>query len=71
MLQEPALRATGNDFSAPMVVCNHEHRFIVAEQLREVGVIPGAIVLEPVGRNTPPAAGRRNGITGTARLGTG
>ena len=40
---------------APMVVCNEEHRFLVAEQLRQAGVKPEAIVLEPVGRNTAPA----------------
>ena len=39
----------------PIVVCNEEHRFMVAEQLREVGVAPRAIVLEPVGRSTAPA----------------
>jgi len=38
-----------------MVVCNKEHRFIVAEQLREQGIDPRAIVIEPVGRNTAPA----------------
>ena len=40
---------------APIVVCNDEHRFIVAEQLRAVGVTPAAIVLEPVARGTAPA----------------
>ncbi|ARJ66492.1 mannose-1-phosphate guanylyltransferase/mannose-6-phosphate isomerase [Magnetospirillum sp. ME-1] len=40
----------------PVVVCNQEHRFIVAEQLREVGMEPRAVVIEPVGRNTAPAA---------------
>ena len=39
----------------PLVVCNEEHRFLVAEQLRQVGVRPEAIILEPVGRNTAPA----------------
>ena len=43
-------------FAAPLVICNDEHRFIVAEQLRETEVIPQAIVLEPEGRNTAPAA---------------
>lgn len=52
LLQETALRI-GN---SPVVVCNHEHRFIVAEQLREVGLDPRAVVIEPVGRNTAPAA---------------
>lgn len=52
LLQETALRVGGK----PIVVCNHEHRFIVAEQLREVDVEPRAIVIEPMGRNTAPAA---------------
>ena len=39
----------------PIIICNEAHRFIVAEQLREIGVSPDAIVLEPVGRNTAPA----------------
>lgn len=39
----------------PIVVCNEEHRFLVAEQLREIDVRPKAIILEPVGRNTAPA----------------
>ena len=41
----------------PLVVCNDAHRFLVAEQLRAIGVRPEAIVLEPAGRNTAPAAG--------------
>ncbi len=43
-------------FAAPLVICNDEHRFIVAEQLREAEVTPQAVVLEPEGRNTAPAA---------------
>ena len=39
----------------PIVVCNEEHRFLAAEQLRSIGVEPAAIILEPVGRNTAPA----------------
>ncbi len=39
----------------PIVVANEEHRFMVAEQLRQVGVTPAALLLEPVGRNTAPA----------------
>lgn len=56
MLQETVRRVTGEGFAAPMVICNEEHRFLVAEQLRELDVRPSAIVLEPVGRNTAPAA---------------
>ena len=40
---------------APVVVCNNEHRFMVAEQMQELDVTPGAIILEPVARNTAPA----------------
>jgi len=43
-------------FAAPMIICNAEHRFIVVQQLKEIGVQPGAIILEPEGRNTAPAA---------------
>lgn len=56
MLQETACRLGGlEDLSAPVVVCNESHRFLVAEQLRAVGHPPSAILLEPVGRNTAPA----------------
>lgn len=41
--------------AAPIVVCNEEHRFLVAEQLRQVDVVPASIILEPEGRNTAPA----------------
>ena len=40
----------------PLVVCNQEHRYMVAEQLRLLGITPTAVILEPVGRNTAPAA---------------
>ena len=39
----------------PIILCNEAHRFMVAEQLREIGIAPQSIVLEPVGRNTAPA----------------
>src|ERR1700722_6770240 len=55
MLQETVLRLGGLDAGAPIVVCNETHRFLVAEQLRTIGVTPRAIVLEPAGRNTAPA----------------
>ncbi|MCI3951190.1 MAG: mannose-phosphate guanylyltransferase/mannose-6-phosphate isomerase [Burkholderiales bacterium] len=57
LLQATARRVGGlaGEFNAPLVVCNEEHRFLVAEQLREIGVTPRAIVLEPVGRGTAPA----------------
>ena len=40
----------------PIIVCNDAHRFVVAEQLRAVGIEPKAIIIEPQGRNTAPAA---------------
>lgn len=56
MLQDTCLRLAGLECAAPIVVGNSEHRFLVAEQLREIGVTPSALMLEPVGRNTAPAA---------------
>jgi mannose-1-phosphate guanylyltransferase/mannose-6-phosphate isomerase len=55
MLQDTIQRLDGLDAKGPIVVCNENHRFIVAEQLRQHAVVPTAIVLEPVGRNTGPA----------------
>ncbi|WP_323143972.1 mannose-1-phosphate guanylyltransferase/mannose-6-phosphate isomerase [Massilia phyllosphaerae] len=56
MLQETALRVRGwPDVMAPLVVCGNEHRFLVAEQLRDIGITPHGILLEPAGRNTAPA----------------
>jgi mannose-1-phosphate guanylyltransferase/mannose-6-phosphate isomerase len=55
MLQETALRVAGIEHDAPVVVCNEAHRFLVAEQLRQLDVVPRSIVLEPFGRNTAPA----------------
>ncbi|MBO6518932.1 MAG: mannose-1-phosphate guanylyltransferase/mannose-6-phosphate isomerase [Rhodospirillales bacterium] len=56
MLQDTLRRLGGDDFSAALFVCNDEHRFLVAEQARAIGHRPRAIVLEPDGRNTAPAA---------------
>ena len=57
MLQDTALRTTGIlGTGAPLVICNEEHRFMVAEQMRQTGINPAAIILEPFGRNTAPAA---------------
>jgi mannose-1-phosphate guanylyltransferase/mannose-6-phosphate isomerase len=56
MIQDTAARLSGfPDATAPLVVCNEAHRFLVAEQLREMGLPPAGILLEPVGRNTAPA----------------
>lgn len=52
-----ALDGEGVDCSPPIVVCNDEHRFLVAELLRSAGVDGATILLEPVGRNTAPAIG--------------
>jgi mannose-1-phosphate guanylyltransferase/mannose-1-phosphate guanylyltransferase/mannose-6-phosphate isomerase len=57
MLQETVARVADRDiFEAPLVICNEAHRFIIAEQLRASGTVPRAILLEPEGRNTAPAA---------------
>ena len=53
MLQETIMRV--QSLANPIIVCNEEHRFMVAEQCLSIGVKPSAILLEPVGRNTAPA----------------
>ncbi|TLY98820.1 MAG: mannose-1-phosphate guanylyltransferase/mannose-6-phosphate isomerase [Gammaproteobacteria bacterium] len=55
MLQETLLRLEGLPASPPVVVCNEAHRFLVAEQLRQLELTPSATILEPFGRNTAPA----------------
>src|ERR1700686_1541044 len=56
LLQQTVLRVAGQPgFAAPLIVANEEHRFIIAEQLREVDAAPEALLLEPIGRNTAPA----------------
>lgn len=50
-----ALSCEHVDVGAPLIVTNEEHRFLALEQLREIGVEPGAALLEPEGRNTAPA----------------
>ena len=54
MLQATVKRLTGLDIQPSITICNEEHRFFVAEQLREIDKL-GSIILEPVGRNTAPA----------------
>ena len=57
LLQETVLRvADRSRFAPPLLVANEEHRFIIAEQLRAIDVAPLALLLEPFGRNTAPAA---------------
>ena len=56
MIQETVARLAGfPGATGPVIVCNEAHRFLVAEQMREMGVVPAAILLEPIGRNTAPA----------------
>lgn len=56
LLQDTVARLGGLDGAEPPVVLsNNEHRFLVAEQLAEMGVAPAAQILEPAGRNTAPA----------------
>lgn len=55
MLQQTLLRLTGLVHQAPLLICNEDHRFIAAEQVRQLGLTDVAILLEPVGRNTAPA----------------
>jgi len=57
LLQQTVRRIAGDGrFATPLLVANEEHRFIIAEQLREIDAVPRALLLEPVGRNTAPAA---------------
>ena len=55
MLQETVQRLDGMETAAPIVICNDEHRFLAAEQLRAIGIDKASILLEPVARNTAPA----------------
>lgn len=55
MLQDTLARTAGLDAADPVVVCNDDHRFMVAEQLRQINIEPAALILEPAGRNTAPA----------------
>ena len=79
MIQDTALRTGGlAGVTGPIVVCNEAHRFLVAEQLRELNITPRAILLEPSGRNTAPAvavaalaavaASARDGVKGQPLL---
>ncbi|EEK8870559.1 mannose-1-phosphate guanylyltransferase/mannose-6-phosphate isomerase, partial [Salmonella enterica] len=55
MLQETIIRLEGIEHEYPLFICNEEHRFIVAEQLRQLSIDHSGIILEPDGRNTGPA----------------
>jgi len=54
-LRLSALGDSGIDVAKPIIVTGEEHRFLAAEQLREIGIDIGAALLEPAGRNTAPA----------------
>jgi mannose-1-phosphate guanylyltransferase / mannose-6-phosphate isomerase len=56
LLQDTATRMSGACFAPPLIICNRDHRFLIAEQLRAAGIAGATIVLEPAGRNTAPAA---------------
>ena len=56
MLQETLIRLDGiENLSSPIILCNEDHRFIVAEQLKQIDINNASIILEPVLRNTAPA----------------
>ena len=55
LFQDSTERLTGPRFKNPVIVTNSDYRFIVTEQLQEKGIDPGAILIEPEGRNTAPA----------------
>ena len=55
LLQGTLLRLENLDCTTPLIISNNEHRFIVAEQLRQAGIVDFDIILEPMGRNTAPA----------------
>jgi len=56
MLQETILRLNGLDnLAEPVIICNAEHRFLVAQQCQQIGVDNPTVLLEPIGRNTAPA----------------
>ncbi len=55
MIQDTILRLSGLPISNPIVVCNEQHRFVVAEQLSQIGFKKPTIILEPLAKNTAPA----------------
>ena len=56
LLQDTVIRLAGLDLAAPILVCHEDHRFSAAGQLSTLGLDHQGIILEPVGRNTAPAA---------------
>ena len=56
LIQETLIRIKNNKiFHSPILICNNEHRFLIAEQLRELRIKPKLIILEPIGKNTAAA----------------
>lgn len=55
LFQQSAQRLSGTDFASPLVVTNSDFRFIVTQQLADLGIDPGAVLIEPDARNTAPA----------------
>lgn len=55
LLQQTLSRVNNKHFDAPLVICNEEHRFLVAQQLKELNLLNNNIILEPCSRNTAPA----------------
>ncbi len=55
MLQATLKRLEGIEHTPPLLICNEEHRFLAAEQLRQIDIDQAQILLEPEGRNTAPA----------------
>ncbi|WP_368533398.1 mannose-1-phosphate guanylyltransferase, partial [Enterobacter hormaechei] len=55
LLQQTLIRVSGVGFENPIVICNEEHRFLVAQQLKEMDLLNNNIILEPCSKNTAPA----------------
>ena len=55
MLQATLMRLDGLNTAPPLLICNEQHRFLAAEQVRQLSGLPAQIMLEPMGRNTAPA----------------
>lgn len=56
LIQETVIRTVGPNFAKPLIVCQAAHHSLVKEQMRAIGIQPDKMLLEPVGRNTAPAA---------------
>ena len=56
LLQQTLLRVSAPTFLPPIIVCNEQYRFLIAEQIRDAGIVGAQIVLEPVARNSAAAA---------------